>query len=92
LQDSRGNSTIVIGAHASGKTTLIKQVLRETSENEIVTVIELPGRVYEETQTALKFLLGQMRALLGIESRNDFDEAELSEFVLMARILHLLVF
>ena len=84
IRDYRGNSSILIGPRASGKSTLINQLIRQLQEqNTTTTTIDsliLYGSLFSETQSVLRFLLGKLRAKLGESDPQNNDE-EISEYV-----------
>ncbi len=89
MNDYLGNSSILIGPRASGKSTLIKHVLKEVSAaNESVKMetIFLHGSILSECQSALKFLLSKVKELVSGQKGVAVDyssssEEEFSEFV-----------
>lgn len=82
VKDYRGNSSILIGPHASGKSTLIKQLTCAINqENVQIERITLQGSIFAETQSVLKFLLAKMKALTNSTCSIPLDDEEISEFV-----------
>lgn len=87
VKDNRGNSSILIGPHASGKSTLIKQLIQKiTIDHEETHQIEnliLQGTIFSETQSVLKYLLTQVGGFVSGQGggNEDINEEELSEFV-----------
>lgn len=87
VKDLRGNSSILIGPRASGKSTLIKQlidkVVQENSAAYQIESLTLQGAIFSETQSVLKFLLNKFKALVNSSSSTVYEEdtEDLSEFV-----------
>lgn len=92
-RDYRGNSSILIGPRASGKSTLVNQLISQLKDQTISTTIIdsiiLYGSLFSETQSVLRFLLGKLKSKIEgyelgvdnfIESENNNDE-EISEYV-----------
>lgn len=90
VKDNLGNSSILIGPRAAGKSTLVKRVLKEVCEANATVRIEqifLHGSILTECQSALKFLLSKVHPLVnGPKSMAALDlsalEEEFSEFVI----------
>lgn len=63
VKDNRGNSTILIGPRASGKSTLIKQIIegivRENSSSHKFEIVNLQGLIFSDTISVLKYLLSK---------------------------------
>ncbi len=90
VDDYLGNSSILIGSRASGKSTLVKRVLKEVAAgHEAIRMesIHLYGSILSECQSALKFLMSKVRELVSGHKDTaavDFcvgSEEEFSEFV-----------
>lgn len=85
LKDNRGNSSILIGPRASGKSSLIKQLVKETIEENCQThqieTFTLQGLIFPETNSVLKFLLSKFRSLLNISETSEETEEDVSEFM-----------
>ena len=87
VKDHRGNSSILIGPRASGKSTLIKQlidkIVQENSAAYQIESLTLQGAIFSETQSVLKFLLNKFKALVNSSSSTVYEEdtEDLSEFV-----------
>ena len=78
VKDHRGNSSILIGPRASGKSTLIKQlidkVVQENSAAYQIESLTLQGAIFSETQSVLKFLLNKFKALVNSSSSTVYEE------------------
>lgn len=86
VKDYRGNSSILIGPHASGKSTLIKQLtdsIRDENPQIKIEKIILQGSIFAETQSVLKFLLTKMRELTNTTISIIEEDEEISEFVIL---------
>lgn len=89
VNDNRGNSSILIGPRASGKTTLIKQLITETVANNdsthTIETLTMQGAIFSETQSVLKYLLGKLKTIVSgqsvIEDHQSEDLNDLSEYV-----------
>ena len=92
VNDYLGNSSILIGPRASGKSTLVKHILRDVAAaHEAVRMesIFLHGSILSECQSALKFLLSKVKELVSgqkssVPATVDYSanpEEEFSEFV-----------
>ena len=89
VNDRLGNSSILIGPRASGKSTLVKRVISEVADCHTSARLEpifLHGSILSECQAALKFLLAQVQKLVngpkdGVALDFSNAEEEFSEFV-----------
>ena len=86
VKDHRGNSSILIGPRASGKSTLVKQltekITRDHCETHQMEILTLQGSIFSETQSVLKFLLAKFKSILsGSSVIVDESMEDLSEYV-----------
>ena len=87
VNDNRGNSSILIGPRASGKSTLIKQLIEEINQksdfkNHQIETLRLDGLIFAETRSVLNFLLSKFRSLLSVKNETELEEEEdISEFM-----------
>lgn len=86
VQDHRGNSSILIGPRASGKSTLVRQLTEkltlEHGKTHQIEHLTLQGAIFSETQSVLKFLLAKFKAIVDGASEIEDEPAEdLSEYV-----------
>ena len=94
VKDHRGNSSILIGPRASGKSTLIKQLIekitRENGEAYQIENLTLQGSIFSETQSVLKFLLTKFRTILNCSTIVEEEESieDMSEYVRYDRIIN----
>ena len=88
VKDHRGNSSILIGPRASGKSTLVKQlnqkIKSEHEESHQIVNLTLQGSIFSETQSVLKFLLAKFKSIVnggGASVSEDEHTEDLSEYV-----------
>ena len=102
VKDYRGNSSILIGPHASGKSQLIKQVMNEIisehSSNVRIETITLYGQIFPECQSVLRFMMDKVQQLIKprtsgrVEYSAPAEGEELSEFVSLNVLVGTLTF
>lgn len=98
VNDYRGNSSILIGPRASGKTTLTKQLITQTisehSSTHMIEIVTLQGSIFSETQSVLKYLLNKFKGIVNggavVEESDDIND--LSEYVINMNIQFILIF